>query len=89
MSPTTWVAVLQHVRDLALACAAKDNSIHLVLRPWVRTAIGWSTSRVRRVRKLILTWPRAHLSFSRRSPNPTDAFSSLCRGIWLGVVTAR
>ena len=26
--------VEQHVRDLAMACAAKDNSLHLVLRPW-------------------------------------------------------
>ena len=26
--------VEQHVRDLATACAAKDNSLHLVLRPW-------------------------------------------------------
>ena len=24
----------QHVRDLATACAAKDQSLHLVLRPW-------------------------------------------------------
>ena len=26
--------VEQHVRDLATACAAKDRSLHLVLRPW-------------------------------------------------------
>ncbi len=26
--------VEQHVRDLATACTAKDNSLHLVLRPW-------------------------------------------------------